>query len=222
MAQIFVSHSKKDKDLVDFFSNAFAGTKVKAIFEEFEKILTGQITPSKVAQDIENSNALFVILSQNVRDIPHTRDWVVWETGVAKNKDIWVFEPFLQFGKISIVIPCLRHYGIFYINNSWLGYIRRIIESYDDSHTFATVLVTGVVGAGIGAALADKDKVGGAVLGGVGGMVVGGLISDKSRERPIGLSVTCDKCHSTYNIHISQGMKIFRCPVCDSYLEIKI
>jgi hypothetical protein len=39
MAQIFVSHSKDDKDLVDFFSKAVKGTKVKAVFEEFEKEL---------------------------------------------------------------------------------------------------------------------------------------------------------------------------------------
>lgn len=83
MAHIFISHSGKDKDLRDFFSNAFAGTKVKAIFEEFEKILIGKVTSEQIARDIENSKAVFVILSQNVQDIPHTRDWVVCETGVV-------------------------------------------------------------------------------------------------------------------------------------------
>jgi len=214
MAQIFVSHSKKDKDLRDFFSNAFADTKVRAVFEEFEKILRGKVTSEQIVKDIENSNAVFIILGPNVQDIPHTRDWVVWETGVAKNKDIWVFEPYSQFGRISVVIPYLRHYVIFDTSNAWLGYIRRIIESYDDSHVLPTLLVTG----GIGALLAEKDKIGGAVLGTLAGLA----ISDKSRERPTGIRVKCVKCSSLYNIHIPQGMNKFRCPVCNTYLKIRL
>ncbi len=224
MAQIFVSHSAEDRHLVDFFSNAFAGTKVRAVFEEFEKILKGIITTSKVSTDIGSSNAVFVILSQNVQSIPHTRDWVVWETGVAKNKDIWVFEPYpyLQFGRISVVIPYLRHYVMFDINDAWLGYIQRIIESYDDSHILPTALLTGLTAAGIGVALAEKDKAGGAILGGIGGAIVGLAISDKSKERPMGLNVKCINCYSTYSIHLPQGLNKFRCPVCNSFLKIQV
>ena len=212
MAQIFVSHSQKDKDLVSFFSNAFAGTKLKAIFEEFEKIIKGKVTSAHIIKDIESSKAVFVILSQNVQGIPHTRDWVIWETGVAKSRDIWVFEPYSQFGRISIVTPYLRHYVIFDTSDDWLRYIRRIIKSYDDSHVLPTLLVTG----GIGAALAEKDKMGGAVLGALAGLA----ISDKSKERPTGIGVICSNCSSSYNIHIPQRMNIFRCPVCNKYLEI--
>ncbi len=225
MAQIFVSHSSRDRDLRDFFSNAFAGTKVKAVFEEFEKFPIGKtdkITVSKVSADIESSNAVFVILSQNVQNIPHTRDWVIWETGVAKNKDIWVFEPYQQLGKISVVIPYLRHYVMFGTTNYWLGYIRRIIESYDDSHTLSTVLLTSLTGAMIGAALGKKDKAGGAALGGIGGVIAGLANADKSKERPIGLKTLCVKCHSTYNIHIPQRRNIFRCPACNNLLKIKM
>ena len=39
MAQIFVSHSAKDKELVSFLSSAFAPTQVRVVFEEFEAIL---------------------------------------------------------------------------------------------------------------------------------------------------------------------------------------
>ena len=211
MAQIFVSHSGRDKDLVDFFSNIFAGTKVKGVFEEFEKILIGKITSSQVAVDIENSNAIFVILSQNVQNIPHTRDWVVWETGVAKNKDIWVFEPFKQLGSISVVTPYLRHFVIFEINNSYLAYIRKVVESYDDSHVLPTLLLT----TGIGALLGKGE---GAVVGALGGLA----ISDKSKERPAGIEIRCSKCSSLYNVHIPQGIDTFRCPVCNAFLRIKI
>ncbi len=213
MAEIFVSHSGKDKDLRDFFSNAFAGTKVRAIFEEFEKIIRGTVSSAQIARDIENSKAVFVILSQNVQGIPYTRDWVVWETGVAKNKDIWIFEPSTQFGLISVVTPFLRHYVIFDISDPWLGYLRRIIESYDDSHVLPTLLITG----GLGALLAsENDKAGGAAFGALAGLV----LSDKSKERATGIGVTCYNCSSLYNIHISQGTNQFRCPVCNSFLQL--
>ena len=94
MAQIFISHSQKDEEILRLFKDAFVGTNVKAIFESLEKIIKGKIPRDQIGRDIENSRAIFVILSQNVEKIPHTRDWVVCETGFAKNKDIWVFEPY--------------------------------------------------------------------------------------------------------------------------------
>ena len=42
MAQVFVSHSSKDRDIVNFFSNCCAGTKVRFVYEEFEKISTSK------------------------------------------------------------------------------------------------------------------------------------------------------------------------------------
>lgn len=52
MAQIFVSHSAKDKELVAFLSKAFAATPVKAIFEEFEAILKGPANAQRIRQAI--------------------------------------------------------------------------------------------------------------------------------------------------------------------------
>jgi hypothetical protein len=38
MAQIFVSHSSQDRELVDLLARAFGATKVRAIYEEFDAI----------------------------------------------------------------------------------------------------------------------------------------------------------------------------------------
>lgn len=210
MAQIFVSHSGKDKQLVDFFSNAFSLTKVKAILEKFEKILTGKITSQKISTDIERSNAVFVLLSKNVQKIPHTRDWVVWETGVAKNKDIWIFEPYKQIGKISIITPIVKHHVIFNTDEFHLAYIRKIIESYDNSHVLPTILMS----SGVGAILGKSE---GAAVGAMTGL----MLSNKTKDRPIGVEVNCANCFSTYQIHIPDGMTKLRCPVCNKYIEIK-
>jgi hypothetical protein len=221
MAQIFISHSQKDEDFKNFFAKAFAGTHVKAVFEEFEKIAKGTITRDDIGRDIENSRAVFVILSRNVEKITHTRDWVVCETGVAKNKDVWVFEPHSQSGDVSVITPFLRDYVVFDINEVWLGYIRRIVESYDDSQTLSTVLVGGGLGALVGSELAD-DSEEGAFWGAIGGALLGAVISDKSKGRPIGLRIECAKCSSVYNVHVPQGIKMIRCPVCNGSLERKL
>jgi len=44
MAQIFVLHSSKDKDLLALLARVFAATKVKGVFEEFGAILKGPAT----------------------------------------------------------------------------------------------------------------------------------------------------------------------------------
>src|SRR5262245_14953992 len=111
MAQIFISHSSKDKDLVAFVSKAFAATQVKAVFAEFEAILKGPVTAQSIAQDIRLSNAVFVLLGRSVESLKHTRDWVGWESGVAAgvametNKDVWVLESITEMDSFSIVIP---------------------------------------------------------------------------------------------------------------------
>lgn len=221
MAQIFISHSQQDEEFKSLFLKAFSGTHVTSIFEEFERIMKSQITRDDVARDVENSRAVFVILSENVEKLRHTRDWIVFETGVAKNRDVWVFEPYPEYGRISVIVPSVRNYVVFDVNDSWIGYTRRIIESYDDSQTLPTVLATGGLGALIGAALSKKDKGAGAVLGGIGGALIGAAISDKSSSRPLGLPINCVNCGSVYNVHLPQGMDKIRCPICNKAIEIK-
>ena len=85
MTQIFISHSKKDEELKNFFLKAFGLTNVKAIFEEFESITRGEVSSLDVMRDIDASRAIFVVLSRNVQNIHHTRDWVVSEAGRGRN-----------------------------------------------------------------------------------------------------------------------------------------
>lgn len=210
MAQIFIAHSSKDGNLVNFFKECFYRTKVEPVFEEIERIIKGEITTSDVQADIDKSNALFAILTENVERIQHTRDWVVWEAGISGKKAVWAFEPYSQYSRISVVIPNTRHYVIFETNDEWLRYVNSIVRSYDDSHILPTLLVSGGIGG---------------VLGGVPGAVIGGVLggalgSSSTPARPLGIEVSCDNCSSVYNVHIPEGLSIFRCPVCNVYLEI--
>ncbi len=100
--EIFVSHMAKDIEYRDYFLEICTLAKTKPIFEELEKIVKGTITWYTILKDIDRAKAVFVILSQNIQkeEQRHTRDWIVWETGVAaaKNKDVWVLEPYIELG----------------------------------------------------------------------------------------------------------------------------
>lgn len=209
MAQIFISHSARHTKALDFFNRAFATTNVTAKHEEIEAMVTGKRTNQQIRQDIGFSNAVFVILGEHVEKLPHTRDWVGSESGIASgaNKDLWVFEAVEDFAKITVVIPQLRHYVLFDYTDAWLIYLRKIINSYDDSN----VLKAMVAGAGMGGAI--SESVGGAVVG--GGIAL--LMALNAQPRPAGFPINCPICRSVYNVHV--GVLAMRCPVCNTRLQ---
>lgn len=217
MAQIFISHSKQDRPIVDYLARVAAGTKVKLIFEELEKMVSGEATAAEIHAHIQQSNAVFVVVTESLTALPHTRDWVLWESGVATNKDIWVLEPLSQLGRVTAITPILKHYVLFEPSDSSFPYFRQIIESYDDSHVLPAVVAGGGLGAGVA-----KDKgapIGKGALIGVG---LGLLIAALANPRPQGISVSCPECRSLYSIHLLVGQQLFRCPVCNTLLELAL
>lgn len=214
MAQIFISHSQRDRHLVDFFLRAFAGTKVKPLFQELEKEPVSGITEKEITRNIEASNAVFVLLSECVQALAHTGYWVAWECGTAKNKDIWIFEPFEAGFRVRVVIPRFNHFVRFNQNEDWRRYIRGVIDSYDDSH----VLTALSAGAGIGAVLDEKDRGRGAAKGFLVG--IGGLILHSINKPSFGYPVRCLKCHSNFSVHLPDGVEEFRCANCNADLAL--
>lgn len=213
MAKIFVSHSKRDKEIRNFFSDIFSPTKVQAVFEEFEAIRAGQRTAPDILDDIEAAKAIFVLLGPQADALDHTRDWITGESGAGANKDVWVFEPYHHMGTLSTVVPWVRHHVVYTFDDPWYDYIQRLVESYDDSHVPGAVLGS----AGLGAMLAEQDRAGGAIVGGIAGLI----LSDKSGERPSGQEIQCPKCHSVYALHCPENLPATRCPVCNSTLQLQ-
>ena len=217
MAQIFVSHSRKDRELVDLLARAFAATKVRAIYEEFESILQGPATAQRIQQHISQSNAVFVLIGRNVEAQRHTRDWVAFEGGVAAgstlqgNKDVWVMESLADTESLSVVIPRLRHYVCFdHTDERWQAYLTQIVGSYDDSHVLTAMAAGGLAGA----AAAGKPE--GAILGVGAGLF---LAAVASQARPTGLPVRCPQCTSVYSAHLANPQRM-RCPVCNTRLAL--
>ena len=207
MAHIFISHSRKDEDILNLFLRAFRGSGVTDVYREFENPVPIGAIAEIIGRDIEFSSAVFVLLSETVEVLPFTRDWVLYECGAAgmKQKPIWVFEPYESFGNISVTIPRFEHYVRFKTDKqnreTWRIYIHNIAASYSDNPFFAK--------AGLAAL--------GGWLGGpwlaLGGLLLGSLLAP-SIDRPNGYATGCPNCGRGFIVHLPRPEDAFRCPAC--------
>lgn len=207
MAQIFISHSARDEALKNFFNQAFATSAVNAKYEEIEQLYKGAITTQAIEQDITFSSAIFVLLSQNVDSLDHTRDWIGYEVGFAKgaqggNKDVWVFEHVNDAGRLTKVIPNFDHYVVYDTSDTALVFMKAVVESYDDGRVLRNV----AVGTGIGA-MVGMPWIGAGVAA---------VYSNLSTGRPQGIEVICG-CLLKYKIHLPQQFTVYQCPKCRQF-----
>lgn len=169
MAQIFISHSQRDEDIKDLFLRAFRGTGVTDIYQEYEDAPPTGVTAEIIERNIEASSALFVLLSERVQGLQHTRDWILFECGLAKNKSIWVFEPYELYGRITVTMLRFNHYVRFRNDSVFRQYIHSIIASYNDGPMWGKLGSTALGGLAYGP------------WGAVGGFILGLLASQVSR-----------------------------------------
>lgn len=142
MSQIFISHTKKDKEFCDEFDIIIARAGIKAFRSEFEDIETPAWRTIK--EEMNKSVALFFLVgkkllaSQSLRlpDWQYTQNWIAYEIGLACQKgiDVWAI---CESYYINFPMP--------YINNYILGglkeqnvfkYLRSILEMYIKGGSF--------------------------------------------------------------------------------------
>ncbi|WP_449463036.1 hypothetical protein PQ610_02065 [Tardisphaera miroshnichenkoae] len=111
MAQIFVSHSRRDEDIRQWFDTIFATAGVRAVRMEFEdaEVKSGRM----ILQKIRESDALFVLMGPNLTFSQFTENWIGFEVGAAAalTKPVWVFERILD--SVMFPIPYLTHYVLY-------------------------------------------------------------------------------------------------------------
>jgi hypothetical protein len=106
--QVFISHSSRDRNQMQFFQDLFDDTNVKPIFMEFEK-WSRNYNPNWlwIRKEIRKSKALFVVLTKNITERKHTQNWVSFEIGVAAGckppLPIFVFRE----EDVDFPVPCL-------------------------------------------------------------------------------------------------------------------
>lgn len=115
MTSIFISHSKYDRPIVDYFSKAFARIGVTQTLMELED-LNNRYAGYEIRNIIRNeTDGVAVLLGKNLQSpqtlTPEfTHNWVNFEVGVAAGveKPVWVFEEYRQ--PISFPIPYVTDY----------------------------------------------------------------------------------------------------------------
>ncbi|MCL5949369.1 MAG: toll/interleukin-1 receptor domain-containing protein [Candidatus Bathyarchaeota archaeon] len=88
-ATIFVSHSSKDTLLIKFTELAFEHMDIKPYFAKNR--IEGKNPVDKIIDAITSSKAFFALITPNVVNDLHTRDWVNFELGVARTNQIKIF-----------------------------------------------------------------------------------------------------------------------------------
>jgi len=91
---MFVSHSRKDKELVYEVAKLLYRSGVEPFIAEFEELEGRRFTSEEIKREITNSQMLALLLTPNVTLTLHTISWVICEVGVAHalNKAIQLYE----------------------------------------------------------------------------------------------------------------------------------
>lgn len=140
MAQIFVSHTKKDVQFCDKFDRIFAREeKIKAFRSEFEAIESPAWTTIKNA--INNSVALVLLVGEglvnnqkaNVQDSSwkFTQNWIAFEIGIACQKGIDVWAVCDKRTEINFPMPYITNYVTTIIDSEYnFSHLRNIFKEY--------------------------------------------------------------------------------------------
>jgi hypothetical protein len=109
--QVFLSHSRKDRQIVQYFVDKFDDTGIKPVLMEFEKWSRNRRPNWQwIKDEIKESKALFLLLSRNITRKQQTQNWVSFEIGLASMCippiPVFVFEE----EEVYFPIPYLSHY----------------------------------------------------------------------------------------------------------------
>ena len=85
---VFISHSSKDSELVSAIKHAFVDLSIEPRLVEERP--AGAPPTRELAEAVRNSKAVFVFFTVNSISL-ETRDWIVFELGVAVANDIPIY-----------------------------------------------------------------------------------------------------------------------------------
>ena len=219
MVYVFISHSKKDVELVRVIKTNFMSAGITPLFMEF----TPESKPpyAKIEENIKNSDAVFLFLTQNIISSKYTENWISFEVGLAKaaNKPLFLTEDINN--KVHYPVPYVSSYILYEPTKieDWrtiqqiLLNLKRLIEN----KKFLVGLTVG--GAILGGLINKKDRVCGALLGGSYGMVFGGILTALNQAtKTYRINVSCPKCKLSFDYY--SIFTQFPCPSCRTELTL--
>jgi len=204
MAVIFISHSRRDKQLVQNIQTLLINLGHTPIIEEFIPESKKEPIPyEEIRKNVQLSNAVFLFLTDEIVRTEHTNNWVIYEVGLASDRHIPVFVFEREGFPIYYPIPYVTDYMIFDPNS-----IEGILNIQKLAKDFGKIPPNWIT-AGLGALLGAPFGPLGIALGGLGGLIFG-----PKKEPPIpGIRIKCPYCKTEYN-YWSPNITNFYCPIC--------
>lgn len=206
---IFISHSKRDKELVERIKTVVTNIGHQAIIEEFIPAESKQPIPyAEIKSNVDLSSMVFLFLTDNVVLTDYTRNWVMFEISLAasQQKRLFVFER--QGTPIQYPVPYLTDYMIFCNTTESLLAIQSVARD-------AGQIPPHIMGAGLGAFLGLPFGPLGILLGGVGGLILGA-----NQSQPTVPRIICPYCKIPFNYYSPQ-ISTFACPSCRQWIQLK-
>lgn len=200
LVTVFISHSKRDEELIRNVRDLLKNVGHTPIIEEFipeEK--QDDVPHNEISKNVEKSDAMMLFLTDNVVMTPYTQNWINYEVGLARGRSIRLFV-FERIGSpISFPIPYLTDYALFDMNQTkGILELQKMAKNFEKTNK---AVLTAISGAALGTVFGPA----GIVLGALGGYLIG-----PKQSKPPG--VRCDNCHIKFNYHSTH--KRFCCPSC--------
>ena len=91
MVYVFISHSSKDEEIINLIEDDFEQHQINKVPYFARRYIAGKNPADKVIDAIYDSVALFAIITNNVIYDQDTLNWVLFEIGLAKGRDLPVY-----------------------------------------------------------------------------------------------------------------------------------
>jgi hypothetical protein len=218
MFYVFISHSKKDTELVEIINHNFRSMDVVPLFMEFAP--ESEPPYKKIEEHIKLSDAVFLFLTQNVVSSDYTKNWISFEVGLAKasNKPVFVIEDFN--GKINFPVPYLTDYILYEPTKieDWTN-LRKILQKLKRvvENNRSLLGLTGL-GAILGGLIDQEDRLRGILIGSIGGAIFAGILNALTPAVSVDPTrIKCAKCGIEFNLY--SRARLFPCPSCRTELR---
>lgn len=185
------------------------------IIEEFipenEKHSTSH---DEIAEKVSMSEAVFLFLTDNVVTTEYTKNWVIFEDGLARQslKRTFVFER--QGIPILYPIPYVTDYMIFDPRS-----INDLLAIQKIAKDLLGKFPQGLVGAGAGALLGAVFGPVGLAIGAIGGGLLGHAADTQTEAGTKVIVCPFENCHARFRYY-SQNIPSFQCPSCRQQIAL--
>ena len=185
------------------------------IIEEFIPETEKQPIPhDEISKNVSISDAVFLFLTDNVLATEYTKNWVIFEVGLARQalKRVFVFER--QGVPIPYPIPYVTDYMIFDPQS-----IQDLLSIQKIAKELVGKIPATWIGTGVGLLLGAVFGPFGAALGALAGGALGRSADIQTEARIPVVECPYENCHLRFRYY-SSNIVSFKCPACRQLITI--